>query len=464
MSPQWLLIPPAALLLAALAIVFWARRGRRVDDHPLCRKCRFDLFGKPEDSTRCPECGRDVTHARAICIGNRQPRRRVLAAATPFIVLPCLWSGLLAYAAFSGLNWNRHKPVTWLIREAQGADVPVRDRAFAELLRRTEENLLSADQIVDVSSAALAHQADVNQPWLVAWGNLVERLHQKGRLPADVWPSYARQALAASLKLWNRTYVRRGESMVVQIRHDPPRLSAASFWVSWTQGDRHPDEYSGHPDGRNDKHAADRLDGFHWPDPQRPVHSCGLFTPSEEVQAKLADGWQTVAVSLHVKMCDASATGPQVLDEVLRVRGDWELRPKTDPPVRLVKDEKTRLAVLKSLSNVSVMARAWPKTEEITVRAAFGPRPVPLCMLPVLRSGNQEWSGSPTQEKIRPLTADRGGVQELTIRIDGLLPDEVDVVLRPLPDHAKNIWSLWEIWGEEIVVPKIKVQRIKAGG
>jgi hypothetical protein len=43
-----LVAAPAAAFAAAALLVF-ALRGRRVDDHPLCRKCGFDLFGKPPD-------------------------------------------------------------------------------------------------------------------------------------------------------------------------------------------------------------------------------------------------------------------------------------------------------------------------------------------------------------------------------------------------------------------------------
>src|SRR5215208_2333842 len=55
-----------------------ARRGRRIDDHPLCRKCGFDLFGLPGTSHNCPECGRDLRRRRATRIGHRQRHRPLL--------------------------------------------------------------------------------------------------------------------------------------------------------------------------------------------------------------------------------------------------------------------------------------------------------------------------------------------------------------------------------------------------
>ena len=41
------LILPALLLVAGIVLTVRGLRGRRVDDHPHCRKCGFDLIGLP---------------------------------------------------------------------------------------------------------------------------------------------------------------------------------------------------------------------------------------------------------------------------------------------------------------------------------------------------------------------------------------------------------------------------------
>jgi len=64
-----------------LLILAW--RGKRVGDAPHCRKCGFDLSGKRESETRCPECGRDVSQASAVRAGARHKR--------PF----ALWAGVI---------------------------------------------------------------------------------------------------------------------------------------------------------------------------------------------------------------------------------------------------------------------------------------------------------------------------------------------------------------------------------
>lgn len=53
-------LPTIAFIgLAALGLaLFWRGwRGRRIDNHPWCRKCRFDLKGLWPGAARCPECG-----------------------------------------------------------------------------------------------------------------------------------------------------------------------------------------------------------------------------------------------------------------------------------------------------------------------------------------------------------------------------------------------------------------------
>ena len=58
-----LLLLAAAVAVAGLALAAIGLRGRRVDAHPHCRRCGYDLAGTP-DATVCTECGRDLTAER----------------------------------------------------------------------------------------------------------------------------------------------------------------------------------------------------------------------------------------------------------------------------------------------------------------------------------------------------------------------------------------------------------------
>ena len=127
-----ILLWPAALALAAIALLVWSWRGRRVGEHPHCRRCGFDLFGNPA-ANRCGECGADLTKRRAVVTGQR--RRRPLAAATAlFLALACrAWGGSSANSA----GWFDRKP-DWLLRWELGFDSR-RPAALRELSGRRHD-------------------------------------------------------------------------------------------------------------------------------------------------------------------------------------------------------------------------------------------------------------------------------------------------------------------------------------
>ena len=53
------LLARALLFLTGLAMLWWALRGRRVNDHPICRRCGYDLWSNPGAVT-CLGCGADL--------------------------------------------------------------------------------------------------------------------------------------------------------------------------------------------------------------------------------------------------------------------------------------------------------------------------------------------------------------------------------------------------------------------
>lgn len=66
-----------------LALLIVGLRGRRIGDAPHCRQCKYNLTGVP--STRCPECGHDLTTLRY--------RRRIYISSFWFFSLEDACSG-----------------------------------------------------------------------------------------------------------------------------------------------------------------------------------------------------------------------------------------------------------------------------------------------------------------------------------------------------------------------------------
>src|SRR5215211_7772077 len=91
--------------VAGMMLLLLGLRGRRVGDHPFCRRCGFDLFGKPDDSSICPECGARLGSARAQVIGVRHRRQWAIMSGS-MILLPLMGlGGILAWGKYHGVDW-----------------------------------------------------------------------------------------------------------------------------------------------------------------------------------------------------------------------------------------------------------------------------------------------------------------------------------------------------------------------
>ena len=226
----------AALLVLAVACGLTAfLRPRRIDDHPLCRRCGYDLSGRPADADRCPECGADTAAPRAVRLGNRTPRRGLIAACTLAAAVGLLVGGGGAAVLLSGVDLVPYQPADWLRRDALSADTKARDRAMAELNRRLAAGLLAGPQIDAVADAFLDRQADPKGAWAPAYGDWIEAADAAGKLGRPRLARYLEQAV--SITISTRPRLLRGERMALRIQFDSARCGSARRWwagdVSW---------------------------------------------------------------------------------------------------------------------------------------------------------------------------------------------------------------------------------------
>src|SRR5436853_590542 len=98
MGVENLIFVAAVVLAAAGAGLLWVGwRGKRIDDHPICRKCGFDLFNKPAESKVCPECGVTIVFNRGVVFGHKIRGMGRFAAGTVTLVI-----GLAVLLLFCG--------------------------------------------------------------------------------------------------------------------------------------------------------------------------------------------------------------------------------------------------------------------------------------------------------------------------------------------------------------------------
>ena len=166
------------MIVVALALgsvlVALGRRGRRVDEHPVCRRCGRDLF-KLESPQTCPECGRSLAAPRAIRTGNRRRMPWAIGVGSAAIVAGLIPLALVAAAAVIDV---RNQPL-WLLRRANNA------AAVVEVDRRSQSGLLAAEQQASLVEQFLGDQADAEMAWVPEKGGFLWRQMAAGNLTPE---------------------------------------------------------------------------------------------------------------------------------------------------------------------------------------------------------------------------------------------------------------------------------------
>ena len=229
----------AAVLALGSALLAVGLRGRPTDDHPLCRRCRYDLTGSPAGGP-CPECGADTGRRRAVRVGHRVRRPAVLTAGVLLLLLFLTAAGLAGWARARGIDPTPYKPAWWL-RHDLDAGPALQAKALAELTARVGAGRLATSAAAAVADRALHAQA-AETPWNPAWGTYVEAAHAAGQLDRARWARYGRQAVKLtmvatgeqngsfySLPFNRRNVFVKGDHVFFLLHGDQRPLAAAQF-------------------------------------------------------------------------------------------------------------------------------------------------------------------------------------------------------------------------------------------
>ena len=129
-------------LVAGLMLLQWAGaalglylvwrywHGRMAGDHPQCTRCGYDVFGLPDTSRRCPECGASLDEPGAVVMGRRV--RRTGAAVATLAATAAVWGALaLASAKIDARRREIAGRPAALMQATMGGNLP----AIAALLK-----------------------------------------------------------------------------------------------------------------------------------------------------------------------------------------------------------------------------------------------------------------------------------------------------------------------------------------
>ena len=440
---MFVLMPATAL--AGVVLLAWSRHGRRVDDHPLCRRCGFDLTGRPEGSQRCPECGADLKRRRAMRIGHRRRRTLWIALALVIILAPIGITTRFLWPILSDPNPDRLKPVWWLSAEATHFGGIFRNSALDELIRRESTGALKKEEIDPLIDAALAQQADLSRPWFAKWGDLVEEAEDHNHVPTEKWHRYLRQSLGDSLKLQVRARVRTGDPLPARVVYRPSRTGSGGNTILI------PETFLA---DQSDPLTASVSRSMLGPDPAG--QSAVWFNLPQTHLGFLCDGEHIAAVS--VLLAGGRSGGDVHKGGVERLTQSWSLLPsdasvasfRSNPPLA----NKIRGAVRAYDLQItrSGSARVWldvfPVPADIAFEVSLRTDKAEVPLGEIARPAGQPMMSF-------PLLAAHG--------CEGLRQDEqVELVFHPSREVAARTVDLTEIWDGQIIIPKVPVIRADA--
>jgi hypothetical protein len=168
----------AAGLLIGLTLIALGLRGRRINDHPICRGCGFDLIGVVPAISVCPECGRDATGSGAIRHGQRRRRPGLIVLGFTIVALAAgsslIRTSSIAPAVAVVL------PGSWLVHLGEILP-PTWSRAFSdEYIDRFALGTLDSSAIAAGARASIRSLARDRSAWEARTGDLVVQAFEKG--------------------------------------------------------------------------------------------------------------------------------------------------------------------------------------------------------------------------------------------------------------------------------------------
>ncbi len=221
--------------LTGVVLLAVGLRGRRINDHPICRGCGFDLVGLYPGAAKCPECGSALTGSKkTVRTGARRRRKGLLIAAVPLLLIGLGGGGTLAWVNATSYNWYPVAP-EWVLEAVAGFNDPVKQRnAVGELTIRLAAGTLDSERADRLIERGLGVQADRATAWGSKWGDLIEAGLNADLLSRAQFEAYATQAIRCELVVRKR--MRAEETAMMGISTIADRFGSGTMArvnVSW---------------------------------------------------------------------------------------------------------------------------------------------------------------------------------------------------------------------------------------
>ena len=436
-----------------------------------CPGCAYDLRKATHD--QCPECGSLVRLARLGSPGARRLRLAVAVAWSCLVLAALSGGGSLLWPKITAHNWDVYKPTWWLMTKARSDDEMKSSSALNELIKRIKDNKLPDETIISMVQEALAIQADVDQPWVPEWGDVVTTARSMKLVNEKDWLLFAQQALVPELVV--RSSIVEGDPvsatlflhkraptdkvLVVKVQHqkttlgDQTNLANRNLTTQLSQQSTLPGQSK----------LPTFIDiGY---SPNRGFMSMGRST--SQIIANVAPGEHVLNSSWSIVISEGSYRGgttgftttAELYSQTIQLQANVEVLPRGTPTIDLASDESLRSAMEAALSlRYCRIRRGGFSTNMVSGLFDFDAAPMDFAFDVFVRSGEREWRvGQINSEKehLWDFSGSFGG------SVDGLSGDQVDVILRPSQAAARQTLRITRIWNGEIVFENVPLGRDK---
>jgi hypothetical protein len=365
-----IIIGLCALSVAGVLLIVLGLRGRRVNGHPICRGCGFDLVGVLPSGTTCPECGAGVKFSRWVRIGARKKRVTWVLAGALLGAGAGVPLGAGTLAVMSSVQFVRHKPLGLLLWEARRGSDEARAVIGTELERRMLAKLLDAQQSQSAADLAIEIQADLDRTWQPIWASVFEQAQLAGfATPAQI-EQFQLQSIVPELLA--RPTVRVGDPLpfvVVTKEYRGAQPPSQNAWFSVRIAST---TLAGEPaQGPTDSLRPMRQPQFMLKAPAPNTSSMSSSGQSVLVVPEVAPGPQTleVTVELSATMFNAKGTQRSPTPRTLTIRRDIDVKAASAEPsgqIDLAPEIATELTDLVHKSGITQSQRqhdnSWRKS------------------------------------------------------------------------------------------------------
>jgi hypothetical protein len=419
------------LLVVGLAMLKRGHWPRRVGTLPHCPNCDYILANLPTTS-RCPECGTPVSELTAIR-GERRRSRGLTLSGVWLMLFGLIFLGLSLAGALGAIDWYRHKPLGWLIRDLDS--FPNATPAWREIERRINAHELSDPDLGLLTDRALRlQQTAANNVYDDTLFRLLGQRYVDHKLTPAQEQHFFDGALRVRLEV--RPVIGADDPLPYWIRG--VGRGPTGWWTRTRILDWHLDDDA--PPHR-DQHGSGGTGSFGgW--------AQGGSLPSQPIGKHKLHMKVELATSSKGSVSDWEK-GPYDKVAVRDVEADVEVIPSHAPITTTSEPPASVLAPL-------ITARLELSNDYLNANFDTKPLPVDVAFDAFLRIAGKEYKlGGISFTKGQP----RGyGTGAQAKDFPHPLPDKADIVLRSSEAVARTTTNLTQIWKGELVLKGVKIQ------